>query len=239
MQHSHSADCTITETTEICCCDSNTYPLSPCSSSETLLTLASITPQQQNRSFSNVTAASEPILLPDSPSEPYVTVWQPNLVDKQVVTVSEVERFVHSKMGREVDVTIIHFLVYLFAAAEEQDRGYINQWKLLHAGKQYHLQRISDVCRRTALLRDVAAQYSTFQLFHSAELRCPPLSRLVEDLLQEATDYNAKSYDDVCVTYADAIVKMFKKSKHRQERPKAIKNTFRRVFKIKPHGIAV
>lgn len=243
MDHSHSVDCTISQEVEICCCDQNRYPLSPCSSSETLMTLASLQPSNAQ---SNVTAATEQSVI----LEPKVVVRLPNLVDKWEVTVAEVEEFVKAALNQDVEVTVLHLLIYLYSRLNEGPE-YINQVKLLHAGKQYNILRKSDLSRRTPLLHEVSAQYATFQLIIADELRCQPLSLLNAELLQQATLYYTQLFEAGSVTYAEALFKLIKKltaslktdlSNNRKNTvaPDQVrfKSTFKRVFKIRPARIA-
>lgn len=239
MDRSHSVDCTITEEVEICCCDQNTYPLSPCSSSETLMTIASLqTPDTE----SIVNTATEA----HSPAEPTLAVWLPNLVDKWDVKVADVENFVASVLNQNVDVTFLHLLIFLYFKLNERLEC-INQVKLLHAGKQYSVLRKSDLSRRMPLLREAAQRYSTFQLFVSNELRCAPFNLLDDELIQQAALYSSHLYDNASVTYAEAIIKLIKRltasmrtNNHKRTGSVSMadndkfKSTLKRVFKIKP-----
>lgn len=173
-------------------------------------------------------------------------------MDKRVVTLSEVEKYVRDILKKDADITILHFLIYLFATSPDAETGYINQLKLLHAGKQYTLQRTSDLSRRSPLLKDVATHFSTFQMLRLEELRCSPLTLLVSELMQLTTSFYARSCEDAPVTYAEAIYKMIKKSSSSVKtgeaksrnglgngNHKTLRNTFKKVFKIKPQGIIV
>lgn len=247
MERSHSVDCTITDYEEFCCCEENRYPLSPCSSTDTLISLNSVA--MASTSSTNSTTTGSAVLHVQA--ENTMTVWEPNLVDKRVVTLSEVENYVYDILKERVDITILHFLIYLFATSSEEDREYINQIKLLHAGKQYSIQRMSDLSRRSPLLKDVVSLYSTFQMFRTDELRCPPLKLLVSDLMKQTTSFYAISCQDTSATYAEAIYKMIKKSssalrtgetkssKLSDGNHKTLKGALKKVFKIKPQGIVV
>lgn len=248
MDRSHSVDCTITEYEEFCCCEDNRFPLSPCSSTDTLITLNSVA--MASSSSTNTTATGS--AMSQVQTERTMTVWHPNLVDKRVVTISEVQNFVFDILKKNVDITILHFLIYLFATSADEDTRCINQLKLLHAGKQYTLQRTSDLSRRSPLLKDVITHFSTFQMFRSDELRCPPLTLLASELIEQTTCFYEKSCEDAPVTYAEAIYKLIKKSsaavKARESNSrnslgngnhKTLRTTFKKVFKIKPQGIIV
>lgn len=222
---SHSADCTIGPSTHFCCCDENRIILSPCSSSETLLSL-------------HPTDASTLLLVPR------FTVWEPNQEGKRIVSLRQVEDYVFGTLNAQVDITILHFLIYLYATSENSSPNYpISKLKLLHAGKAYSIQETLDIAKRSPLLRDVA-QYSTFQMFRTEYLRSLPVTLLASELLQRTSEFYLQSSEDVAVTYAEAIFKTFKKSAsfktqaRKKEGPDA-KHKFKRAFRIKRLGILV
>lgn len=246
MDSGHSIDCTITEDTEICCCEDSRFPLSPCSSTETLITLASMTMQ----TTSSIETTSSSLLSRLAPTDS-ITVWQPNLVDKRVVSISEVEKWVAGMLNGKTDITVLHLLIYLHATSDASTRD-INHYKLIHAGKQYRIERVSDLSRQSPFLSDIASRFSTFQLFFTEVILSPPLTLLLSQLVKQATILQRRAHEDCLATYAEALCKLIKKSaaalrndsqclKHNnlnnRERG-TFRNTIRKVFKSKPRAIA-
>lgn len=164
-----------------------TSPLSPCSSCDTY--------------------------VPTSPAQACpapLTIICPNLFDRISVNIEDVEQFVALRLHRSVDVTVVHLLIYLFSRNTDPAVTMVNHLRLLHTGKQYAVQRLADLLNSNALLKDVTAQFSTFQLVKTSAV-ATPLMLTLDALVARTTLGPAPPPPDVPVTYAEAMVKKIRR----------------------------
>lgn len=139
-----------------------------------------------------------------------ITVFLPNLVNRISVAVDDLEKFVDDRLDRHVDVTIMHLLVYLFSVNTDPEVTHINDIKLIHKGKPYTIQRMCDLQDRLPRIRDMVAMFPTFQLIiSSANVRSP--IKVSVDVMLSKMSTAAENDLSPSVTYAEAMVKLFKK----------------------------
>ncbi|KAM9923375.1 hypothetical protein OXX59_005216 [Metschnikowia pulcherrima] len=144
------------------------------------------------------------------PAGQSLTIMLPNLIQRFSVTISEIEAFVSNRSHRPVEVTISHLLLYLFATSADPNVEHINNIKLLHRGRPYRIHRVSDLHEKLPSLADVAEQAPTFQLMITPHA-CSPLKMTVDAmLLKLASTAENTPASSVSVTYAEAMVKLFR-----------------------------
>lgn len=166
--------------------------LTPCSSCSTLVTEI---PNPDDHSVHSPTAQ--------------ITIILPNLVDRITINVVDIENFILLYVGTEITVT--HLLIYLVSLHIDPGVTCINNLKLLHMGKQYSVLRWADLKLPQPSLAAVILRFSTFQLFISQNLTCPPLMASLDFLVTHSVAGLQVEEDWGSVTYADAMIKIIKK----------------------------
>ncbi|GEQ69003.1 hypothetical protein JCM33374_g2673 [Metschnikowia sp. JCM 33374] len=154
---------------------------------------------------------SPPSDFPPPDSNQCITILHPNLIDRFPVAFCDLENFVTGRIGRNVDVTIVHLLIYLFSENLGPPVAHINNLKLLHKGRPFSIQRAYDLSGRSPLIKDLIDRFPTFQLTVTATPVRAPLKMTIDSMLLKASAA-VENFQSPSITYAEAVVKMLKGS---------------------------
>lgn len=174
--------------------------LTPCSSCNTL-----VGAESSDASFSR-----------SDPQPTQITIILPNLIDRITISIDDVKEFVADRLSSSPDVTVTHLLIYLFLRNQDSSISCINNFKLLHTGRQYAVQRQADLVKPLPLLTDIIARFPTFQLFISRYLTSSPIRLSIDALLTMTAENDYKAPLSPPVTYAESMIRMFKNTRRRR-----------------------
>lgn len=160
------------------------------------------------------------VALPTSNPTPElvpITIILPNLIDRVTVTMEELRAFVALHVSPPpANITINHLLIYLFLQNQDTSVTCINNLKLLHTGRQYTVQQMSDLRRPSPALAEVMASFPTFQLFLTTILNFPQIRCSVDTLLYKSNHSSRKASLAPPVTYAESMMRILKKTSRRR-----------------------
>lgn len=149
----------------------------------------------------------------ESASAREITVLLPNQIDKVFVLTEELENFVAANTNTAVDLRVTHLLLYLFAKNVDPSARYINNLKLIHRGRFYTVQRPQELQASLPLISEIVQSSPTFQLFVTQQLKCAPMAMPVREMVQKVAPPDP--WDTPSVTYAEAMVKLIRKTSRR------------------------
>ncbi|QFZ29550.1 hypothetical protein EJF18_60060 [Clavispora lusitaniae] len=222
----------------LCDTPSSLISLSPCSSSPTLFDPDFTDPERQNYPNRNVLAARsrfsaesmntsgsvssrENTLLHEggmaaNPAPDSVTIIMPDFISRVSVSMNSIASFVAQYTPQAVEISVTHLLLYTFATHVDDPNLCINHLKLLHLGKQYSIQTLSDLHQPQPPLQSICSRFATFQLFITDNLVSVPLALPMSDLIQRSLHVVRSSDPDRPVTYADAMLRIIRKRSRRK-----------------------
>lgn len=161
---------------------------------------------------------------------PQICIVSSNLRDRWTVSLREVLAYTTSFLvNKDLDIdhlTSHHLVLYLYANKPETfphiDK--INQIRLLHLGTSHSITSLVSVSFPAVILErytleKLRLRSAVFQLSVVPEDRVPPFewsSDLIYSKLMEVLYTNVDEYDDVPVTYAEAMVRLLRKAKDRK-----------------------
>lgn len=120
---------------------------------------------------------------------------------------TEEETYIRTNIGTHTDATVLHLLISLHGTCSHgADSIHLRP---LNSGKQYSVQRVSDLARHKPRIADLARHYATLQMWRS-DLRGIPVTLLSAEMLQRTSTRRIAPHD-VSMTYAEALVKMCKR----------------------------
>lgn len=138
-----------------------------------------------------------------------IKILLPDFVESKTVKMEELRLFVASYASAETPVTILHLLIYVFSKNWTSDMTFLSDVKLIHMGKQYRLTRAMDLHSEYAELASTASRFPTFQLLVAPNQVLPAVTLTVPELMARSFEPK-RPEDEIPVTYAEAVVKLFK-----------------------------
>lgn len=145
-----------------------------------------------------------------------ITVIMPDANERVKIHCDQIAQFVAGYTHQSLQLSVFHLLLYLLANHTRDPAICINHLKILHMGKLYGVQTLSDLQQPQALLQQVCCQFATFELVYTTNLVSVPLALPVENLVVRTSNIVYPRRGSNSVTYTDAMLRIIRKSLRRK-----------------------
>lgn len=157
------------------------------------------------------------------------TIILPDFIHHQQIKLSSLFEYIHASTDAPVyksyqDLTVHHLITYLFdQILHDSNLLYINQIKLMIMGKAYSISNLVDLAYPASYLANfklisILSTSKVFQLFIIPKENLLPLKLPIQTILFKLHNIQVCSVDstynptsDFSATYADAVLKTFRK----------------------------